>query len=267
MALSNVTNNAPVEAPVAPTTPAPAAPVAGTAPQAPAGKPATGKGNSKAEAFRNHGASLGTNMTEEAKALEGSKSDKVEFLSCLGDPSRKQKRAVKGDSVDCITVVGYALKVLEDCEVPYAPLKEGFKDITDCEPIQMKPAKAGETIYLNNFECGYFISQPQYAGTFSGGGKSVQFTVKWANDRPDPLPILKKVGAGSIKTEMIEIAESSTTPDGKTAWKVKEGFEKFSALYKRKTASRTGKSAKAPSAVQKDLARAFLAYVNDKKSN
>lgn len=255
MAMSDVVNKAT----------APAAPVAPAAPTAPKAPTAGGKGNAKAEAFKNQGAAIGASLSEEAKALEGSKSNTIEFLACLGDPSRKQKRAVKGESVDSLMVVGYALKVLEDCEVPYAPLKQGFKTLTDCEPIQMKPAKAGETVYLNNFECGYLISQPQYAGTFDANGTTVQFTVKWSNDRPDPLPILKKVGEGSIKESMMEIAES-TTVDGKTTWKVKEGFEKFSALYVRKSASRTGRAAKANSAVQKDLARAFLAYVNEKNN-
>lgn len=247
--------------------PAAAAP-AGGAPNTP-NPPSTGgktasKGSTKAEVFRNTGAANRAKLSEEARNLEGSKSDKVAFISTLGDPSRAQKRRSEGKDLPSHQVVGYALKILEDMDVPNAPLKQGFKSPTDCEPLTWVPAKAGETVYLNNLEVGALIAQPQFAGTFTGEGTVVKFSVKFSNDRPDPLPILMKDGEGSIKEQMILIAES-TEVNGVKTWKPKEGFEKFAALYVRKSAGGRGSANRSKkNEVQKDLAAAFLAYLNEK---
>lgn len=257
MALSNVKNV---------TTAAPAA-APTTAPEAPAAAPKAGKkGNGNAENFRNLGASLRAKMTEEEKTLEGSKSDKVAFVCTLGDPSRPQKRRSNGQDKPSLQVVGYALKILEDMEVPYAPLKQGFTSMVDCEPIQWKPAKAGETVYLNNLETGTLISQPQFAGSFTGEGTSVSLSIKFSSDRPDPLPILQKNGEGSIKENMMPIAENKGTETAKR-WEAKEGFEKFSVLWVKKSAgSRGSAAARKKNDAPKDLAAAFTAFMNKKNA-
>lgn len=254
MALSDAVNKTAVATPAGatPATPAPA--VAGSADKK--------KGNSKAEAFRNTGAAARAQISEEEKNLEGSKSDKVAFLSTLGDPSRAQKRRSEGKDLPSFQVVGYSLKLLEDMQVPVAPLKKGFKSPTDCEALTWRAGKAGETVNLNNFETGVLISQPQFAGMFTGEGTVVKFSVKFSNDRTEPLPILMKDGDGSIKEQMILIADQ-TEVNGVKTWKAKPGFEAFSALFERKSAGgRTGANgAKKKNEVQKDLAAAFRAFV------
>ena len=55
---------------------------------------------------------LRAQMSEDEKALEGSKSDKVAFVCALGDPNRKQARVENKTTIPSYVVVGYKVKVL-----------------------------------------------------------------------------------------------------------------------------------------------------------
>lgn len=229
------------------------------APAAPQPK-ASGKDGGKAEAFRKTGVAERAKMSEDQKAVEGSKSDKVEFICALGDPNRKQNRTEANTSKESYYVVGYKFKVLEDMTVPQANIKEDWKALTDTDPISEVSVKAGTVVSLNLIETADLISRVEFAGRFTGGSTPVQLTAKVSQDRTDPLPVLKKVGTGSIKENM-ELIADMIGGDGENKGKpqIKAEFaDKFSVLYRKKESLRKSTGAGAVSGeAQKNLAAAF----------
>lgn len=258
MALSDVTKgaNAPAGTATAP------APATGTK---------TGKKGSdgRHDALVNQGRAIRTKMTEEEKQLEGSKSDKIAFVGALGDPNRPQYRKENNEDKPSYVVVGYAFKALEDTVVPRADIKSGFRNFMDVGPMSEESVKAGQTFYLNIFETGAMISKSIYAGSFSGEGVTVTLGAKYAQNREEPLPVLNKQGKGSVKENMILIADmqgASDDPDKKVKGTpvIKEEFaSKFSVLYEKRVAGKPGSGAKAKAAGEstKDIAAAFNAFL------
>lgn len=215
--------------------------------------------NTKSDAFKATGQAVRAQMSEDQKALEGTKRGSVAFVACLGDPARKQSRKTKGEYEDSYRPVGYRFKVLEDMKVPHAPFAENCKDLLDVQtPPQMVEVKAGEEINLNIVEAAMFISMPEFAGAFNGEGKHVYIHAVCSQNRKDPYPALK-TNEGSIKENMILIAEMEGQIDGKGGTpKLKEGFESFAPLYKKTRTTRAGGRAtgKASTATE-DTAAAF----------
>lgn len=241
-------------------TPAPATP-------APAANKTAAAGD-KTEAFKAHGAAIRAQMTKDQQAVEGSKSDKVAFVCALGDPARKQARVENKASIPSYVVVGYKFKALEDMTVPYAPLKQGWKTILDVEEATEKQVAAGQEFHLNIVETAMLISRVEYAGRFSGEGTQVALSVKTSNDREEPLPILTKVGAGSIKENMELIADmiGGDGADKRGTPQVKPEYaDTFGALYNRRTLTKksAGASKKAGES-QANIAAAFRAYYGRK---
>lgn len=233
----------------------------------PTGTPTPGgKGvNGKTEAFKAKGAAIRAQMTDDQKAVEGSKSDKVAFVCALGDPSRKQARVENKTSVPSYVVVGYKFRALEAMTVPKAPLKQGMKTILDVEEATERQVAAGEEFSLNIVETAMLISKVEYAGRFSGEGTQVALSVKTSNDREEPLPILNKVGAGSIKENMELIADmvggDGTEKNRGTAQVKPEYAETFGALYTRRSLTKkSAGAAKKAGEGQADIAAAFRAY-------
>lgn len=216
--------------------------VAPKAPQAPVANGvkktgATGKG---AE-FRAMGQKSRANMSEDQKALEGSKSDKVVLIATLGNPAKGQPRKVGGTYVPSKQVCGYQIKVLEDTQIPVAPLKENCKDHLDVTfPATERTAKAGEIVNLNVVEMAMLISRVEYAGTFSGEGVTATLSATISASRKDPAPCLRTSG-GSIKENMIMVADMVGQHDGKGGHaEVKEEFKAFAPLFRPRSASRSG---------------------------
>jgi hypothetical protein len=222
--------------------------------------PVKANGSSKTEAFKAAGAAERAKMSEDQKAIEGSKSDKVAFVCALGDPNRKQDRVESKNSVPSFLVVGYRFKVLEDTTVPFAPYKVGLKSFTDTEAPTERPVKAGEIVNLNLVETAMFISRLEYAGTFSGEGTTVTLSAKSAQDRPEPLPILNKKGDGSIKEGMDFIADMVGAGEGVKGNPVikPEYKESFGAIYVKKSITKksAGVAKKAGEGAM-DIAAAF----------
>lgn len=244
----------------------------GVAPAGEAPKASTTTTSSKGQDKRHEklvaqGQSLRTKMSDEEKQLEGSKSDKVAFIGALGDPNKPQFRKENKKDIPSHVVVGYAFKALEDMEVPRADIKSGFKSFMDVGPMSKEQVKAGETFYLNVFETGALISETVYGGTFSGEGTTVTLAVKFAQNREEPLPVLNKQGKGSVKENMILIADMvGADPEKKIKGtpKIKEEFaSKFSVLYEKRVGGKKGSSAgsKATGETTKDIAMAFQAYI------
>ena len=240
-----------------------------TAPTQAPKKEAVKDGSSKIEAFKAKGAAVRAQMSEDQKAVEGTKSDKVAFVCALGDPNRKQQRVEKNVSVPSYVVVGYKFEVLEDTTVPYAPLKADCKSPLDTEPVSERAVKAGEIVSLNIVESANFIARNEYAGQFTGKGVTVKLAAKSAKDRPEPLPILNKVGGGSIKEGMELIAEMvGATADNKGTPQIKEEFkESFGALYNKKSIGKKSAGAtKKQGENQADIAAAFRALYASKRA-
>lgn len=223
-------------------------------------KPVAADGKTSAtNAFKAKGASIRAQMSEDQKAVEGSKSDKVAFVCALGDPNRKQARVEGKDTIDSYVVVGYKFRVLEDMDVPFAPLKKGMKSILDVEPAATKHASAGSEVSLNIVETAMFISQIEYAGRFTGEGTEVYLSAKSSKDRPEPLPILNKQGQGSIKENLELIADMVGAGEGhKGTPKIKPEYaESFGELYAKKPLTKNGAAVKKAGEGQKDIAAAF----------
>lgn len=242
---------------------------------APAPAPAVGGANAgaakrsgskqKTEAFQNHGAQLRAQMSDDQKALEGNASAKVEFMSALGNPKKAQNRKEGGEYKPSHQVVGYSFKLLEDMEVPKAPLTEDARDgLTVQKPPVMEAHKAGEIIYLNVMETTMFISRPEFAGTFTGNGKNVFISAVYAKDNTTPTPCLKRPSnEGSIKANLVMVAEQvGGGADGKGGtWQCIKGCEQFAPLFthvgvKRGgagSAKKSGESARNTAAAFRDL--------------
>lgn len=232
---------------------------------------AAGSGTStKNQQFIARGEAERAKLTEDQKAVEGSKSDKVAFVCALGDPSRKQSRKEGKENKPSFTVVGYKFKVLEDMEVPKAPLKADWKSLIDVEPVTMVPVKAGTVVSLNLVETGMFITRIEFAGKFTGEGTEVSISAKHSQNRQDPLPALRNSsGSGSIKVNMEEIADMvGATADGKNKGtpKIKDEFKDiFGVLYTKKSAGKksAGVSRKEGEST-KNVAAAFRALYASK---
>jgi hypothetical protein len=228
--------------------------------------PAT-KAVTKTEAFKQQGASLRAQMSEDEKALEGSKSDKVAFVCALGDPNRKQARVEKKTTIPSYVVVGYKFKVLEDMTVPFAPIRQDMKTVLDVEPATERQVKAGDIVALNIVETAMFISRMEFAGKFTGEGTSVFLSAKTSQDRPEPLPILNKTGSGSIKDNMELIADMiGADANSKGTPQIKEEYkESFGAIYAKKSLrKKSAGSAKKAGEGQADIAAAFRNYYASK---
>ena len=218
----------------------------------------------RSEIFKNQGVAAREVLTEDQKAAEVSKSATITFKGCLGNPARPQSRVQKGTSVPSLTVVGYEFVSSEPITVDVLPIKEGFKSLADVdyENAGTQQIKAGEVFALNAMETAALISRSEYAGKFSGDGKEVTLSAKFSNDRPDPLPILK-TATGSVKDVMTPVADMV---ENKPV--VKEQYaEKFSVLFARKKATKTGGTKTSQSGeAEKNIAAAFRQFLEGKKA-
>lgn len=248
----------PADAPAGAPAPAGASPVA---------KKSTGvsKKQELRAAFDNEGKAIIAAMTDEEKKNLGCKSDTIEFVSALGDPSKQNKRETKQGPVKSHVVVGFALKFLEDATVPYAPFNMNYESLMDCKVSEDRPVKKGETVYLNLYEVAKLLSRPEYSAKISGGGASYILSCTFTEARKnEPLPILRKVGEGSVKANMVLIADPEVV-DGKKQYKLKEGFdpEKWGALVAKKTTTTAAK--KGSTNDQAAVAAAFSMFFKNRE--
>ena len=134
-------------------------------------------------------------------------------------------------------------------QIPRADLKVTFSSLMDVEPVVWEEVKAGETFYLNLAETGMLISKPEYAGTFTGEGTGVRVTVSFSQNRETPNIALKNIDGGSVKKNMILIADMVGADESrnlKGTPKIKDMFaSKFGVLYQKRQATRGTSSAKA----------------------
>lgn len=196
---------------------------------------------------------------EEPSGKVGSKSDKVAFVACLGDPSNPDTDTTT--KVVTPTIVGYRFKALEDMDVPESIPAQGTSlknNIMACDPqnITLKHVKAGETFDLTKFETGYLASQEEYNCVFSGNPAlpvSCAIATKGMNKDGSPMktqdseiPTISlramKKGTSVKDVAMVEVLSfvKETQPNGtnKITRTINKGFEKFISLTL--TAERSG---------------------------
>lgn len=222
------------------------------------------KGDAVSEAFKKSGEAIRATLTDEQKAAEGSKSDKVAFLAVIADPAVKQDRQSKGNAVPSKMVIGYQLKLLEDATVPFAPqLSTKYDDVQ--APVE-QAHKAGEVINLNIVETAMLISRPEYAGRFTGEGHPVRLSLAISGSNEYPRPVLKNVdGASSIKESMVMAADMIDDGTGRQRPQVKPEFaDKFGGYYTSKTTKKTSTVKPVKNEGEKNLAAAFRAMYQKK---
>ena len=239
---------------------------AGTAP-APQSAVAKGTTDTKNAQFKNMGASIRATMTEDQKAIEGSKSDKVAFVCALGDPTHGQPRREGGKDIPSFVVVGYKFKALEDMSIPNAPIVQDYKNPLDVEFGADVKVKAGQIFSLNVVETCLLISRTEFGGHFTGEGTHVTLSVRHSKTRVEPRPILNSADA-SVKVNMDLVAEMvGATADNAGTPKVKDEYaEKFGVLFqKRERLSKKGLGREKTSGeASADIAAAFRKYYADK---
>lgn len=213
----------------------------------------------KTAALKAQGASIREKATADEKAIEGSKSGDIEFVSCLGDPAAKRKimgpvdeATGKATTLPTHLVVGYQFKALADIDVPVKPLKG--KNLYEVEAQGTKHVATGTVFALNIMETAELISRVEYAGWFTGGDKKVFLSVVFGKSDDKPHPVLKMAdGNGSIKSNMTMISD---IVDGKPVLKA-EFQESYANYYKKHSrVARTGKTRVAGEDA-KNLAAAF----------
>lgn len=221
------------------------------------------KGNPAFQDFKASGQATRESYTEEEKAIEGSKSDKIEYVIALANPARSVKRVEKGENKASFQVVGYRFKALEACTVPEAKLLSKTNPM-ECGEITERPVKAGEEFDLNLFEMGVMISKLEYGGIFNGGGDEVVMHVTMSAARNnEPLTVLKRRSA-PIKDNIILIADVDEK-NGKKSYTVKPEFaEKFGVLFTKRKSKAGSAAGTATGESPKDLSAAFRNYLTSK---
>jgi hypothetical protein len=238
-----------------------------------AGTGTAGKGkgkNSKFDEFKAQGASIRAKKTEADLQAEGAHSGDVQFVIALGNPARVIKRTEKGEKIGSMECVGYRFKALKPVTVPKVKLLADAKNnpmLFDPETVEYVEVAEGQEFDLLLPELGQMISDPKYAGTFNGGGDTVQLHVTISASRNYvPLSVLKRPGT-VLKDHMLPVGEKKLV-DGKERWCALPEFEeKFGYLYKVVQTNRgTGSSkSKNTGEATKDLAAALRNYFSNRK--
>lgn len=227
-----------------------------------------------------------TQATEDGTVYGSARND-LAFVCPLGDPSNADTTRVKGadgqvSTKVTSTIVGYKFKVLKDMMIPDCGTNEGFRsDAMNYDKIDAwRQAKAGEIIALTPFETALLLSQPQFNAGCDGGEKPVSCVyIVGKKGKADGISAVAKTPrvslraqTGSIKDFDIEdvLTYEKIEVNGVARKKrtIKPGFEKWAPLAA--SVTRVAGSAKKAGVnktnLANDNAKAFLAFVNAKKS-
>lgn len=218
----------------------------------------------------------------------GKKSDTLEFVCALGDPSRDDvtNRVVNGKQVSdtSATIVGYRFKSKEDITIPDCGTQDdlktnpmSFKDIDG-----VKQVKAGETFDLTRFETAMLLSGEDYNARATGGslqvvacyvtkGNSKKGKGTVAKATADAWPTLSLKGInGSVKdVKMVNVLSftAEKRPNGTTR-KIRTivpGFEKWAPLCK-EAVRKPGASSASNANMRNKGAESFMNMVQAKRS-
>lgn len=211
--------------------------------------------------FKQTGVSVREQMTEEQKALEGSKSGAVKFITALGNPKKPVKRVQGGERLPSYEVVGYKFEALEPVQVPTCLPKKGAKSNMDVEAPTWREVKAGEQFDLSCAELGVMIAGIEYAGVFNGGGDEVILHVTISKARGGvPNTVLKR-REGALKSDLTLIADKESGENGKSTYTVKPEYaDKFGYLFVQTQTNRGTAGATKVGESPRELAAALRVY-------
>ena len=218
----------------------------------------------------------------EVPANRGTLSDKIAFVCCLGDPSRRDitpANPAKPGSQERQdpTIVGYRFKALVDMEVPDVQPGEDFQGLKNPmsysgDVTKKRQVKAGETFDLTRFETGVLVSSEEVNAKIfgnedlkviasyvvskkaTGTGSVVKATTAL------PTVTLRSVDNGkSVKdVPFVNVLTFESIPTGnktkngkpmvKKARKIIPGFEKWSKLCEEAVRVSSGSTAGASAA-------------------
>lgn len=262
-------------------------PQATPAPEAPA---VDEKVKAKAEAK----ASTPVMATTEDNDVIGSKSETLEFIAPLCDPSVPDKTDIKNkdgsgttSKISTGTIVGYRFKSTIDIpDLPDCGIDEGFKGnrMNFVNIAGTRAVKAGEEFDLTPFELGALLSRLEYNALALGGENHVKCTYKLAGAKKKdgtvekvsdatavPNVSLRGIDGTVVKTlPMIEVLDYTKSPKSakgavKISRKIKPGFEKWEVLCKAATPKARTTTATDNKKVYSDGAAAFMNIYNAKK--
>jgi len=210
------------------------------APQGSANK--SGRVKSAADQVRAQGEAVIESLTDEERAIIGSKSNTVIFKVLLGLASKRSNRRVsEGQNNACSTPIAGVYVLTEDAEIPRINVElDNETGIDPDKDITWVLQKAGEEFDMTHYEFMYFITQPQYAGEFAveGNSKGGFFSAKLPNylngKAKLPTPVVNIRGE-AIKANIVNIDEKVGDK-----WQIKEEYkERYGALIKPRVAVRT----------------------------
>ena len=178
-----------------------------------------------------------------------SMSDKIAFISPLGDPSRPDTVKDKDGKVTSTPyIVGYRFKALADIEVPECGLdSDARKNLMSFIPENKnntKQVKAGEEFLLTRFETGLLLAKPEFNCKVTGGGKEFTLAIQSkvvksktgdlgkASSATSLPTVALRADTGSLKDYKIEEVLSYTEVTGANGTKTKQrvinpGYEKW----------------------------------------
>ena len=215
----------------------------------------------------------------------GSKSDTIEFIAPLGDPSKPDVTKDKnGNNVTTPYIVGYRVKFSEATEIPWCGIGEDARNniMTYQDKNGTKTVQAGETVDLTRFELALLLARPEYNTRISGGGKNftIVYQIKSTKTAKGTLSKASSVSeiptaslksdTGSIKDyQIIEILSYETVKEDKVTRKIRTinpGFERWEPYCKNAAPKTRAKSASSSSskAQRSKNAAAFLDIVAKK---
>lgn len=230
-----------------------------TAPQvAPTPDATAKKGDSRNAEIKAKGEAIIKSLSEEEKAAQGQKSNTIKFVNTIGHAGIKVTRSKGSESITSNKTIGYKLQNVGDApiQVPVAPYKSS--NVAEATlPPTYRTVQPGETFVVNLVEAGILVSQPEYAGKFTGEGIEARFSPKAQKDSMLPL-VTFKVAGGSSKDNM-ELIGGDKDAEGNVI--LPEEFKgSFTEVFKKKRAPRATATQKEDTfAINAAAFRAFVA--------
>lgn len=248
---------------------------AGVGAGAGAGTPATGgsasrKKTSASDQVRKRGDAILSEMTDEERAVVGSKSHTLIFKTLLGLASKRSNRRVTdARNLDCSTAVGGIYVSTEDIKIPRISLELNEETGIDPEKdIVWVDQPANVPFDLTKYEMMFFITQEQYGGEFAtetnpnGGFFSAKLPNYLTGKQALPTPVVNLRGT-AIKANITDIDQKNEAD----VWEIKPEYkERYGVLIKPKQPTRTG-GAKKKFSNQHSLSLAMREMLYKPKAN
>lgn len=189
--------------------------------------------------------------------VKGPKSDTIEFISCIHNPSKPQPRMASGGKIiPCYQIVGYKIKLLEDTLVPDSKYRPNAKEFDDVElPVTQTMHSAGEIVDLTVYDMILLISKEEYNGYITGGKIPLKLSMLNLKGYPNPRPTVRGAdkSLGSIKVITEPCAEGYSKNWHPFPW----AEEKFGGLFTNKQPKTAKENVNKPNAHAEALRKLY----------